>query len=295
MPNAETTAHPTAQPTAQLYVVATPIGNLGDITLRAIATLSQVNLVAAEDTRHSRTLLASHRIDRPMIALHEHNEESVAPRLVKRLLAGESIALISDAGTPLLSDPGYRLVRLAIENGIRVTPLPGPSSIVAALSVAGIATDSFVFEGFLPAKQAARISRLNALSSEPRTLVFFESNHRILDCLQDLADIMGTDRQVAACRELTKQFETILRGSVEQVRQMVEADANQQKGEFVLVLAGAPESADEKMCQAVSMARALQEFLSSSQAARVAAKLCGVQRRELYEKLEEKPKSRGSE
>ncbi|HET6564356.1 MAG TPA: 16S rRNA (cytidine(1402)-2'-O)-methyltransferase [Xanthomonadales bacterium] len=270
------------EPKAQLFVVATPIGNLADISQRAIDTLAKVDLVAAEDTRHSRTLLASHQLDRPMVALHEHNEESMAPRLVERLLAGESIALVSDAGTPLLSDPGYRLVRLAIESGIRVTPLPGPSSIVTALSVAGIPTDRFVFEGFLPAKQAARVSRLNALSSEPRTLVFFESNHRILDCLQDLASTMGPDRQIAACRELTKQFETILRGSVEQVRQMVAADANQQKGEFVLVLAGAPENADEKMNQAISMARALQEYLSSSQAARVAAKLCGTSRRDLY-------------
>jgi len=289
-PNAQTKAQPKAQPNAQpeaqLYVVATPIGNLGDITLRAVETLSQVSLVAAEDTRHSRILLASHQVDRPMISLHEHNEDSMAPRLVERMLAGESIALISDAGTPLLSDPGYRLVRLAIESGIGVTPLPGPSSIVTALSVAGIATDRFVFEGFLPAKQAARIARLKALAYETRTLVFFESNHRILDCLQDMAETMGPERQVAACRELTKQFETILRGSVEQVSQLVEADANQQKGEFVLVLAGAVEGADEKMNQATAMARALQEYLSSSQAARVAAKLCGVQRRELYEKLE---------
>lgn len=271
---------------AELFVVATPIGNLGDITQRAIATLLKVDVVAAEDTRHSRTLLASHQIDRPMIALHEHNEESMAPRLVERILAGESIAMISDAGTPLLSDPGYRLVRLAIENGIRVTPLPGPSAITTALSVAGMATDRFVFEGFLPAKQAARVSRLNALSGETRTLVFFESNHRILDCLQDMANTMGPDRQIAVCRELTKQFETILRGSIEQVSRMVTGDSNQQKGEIVLVLAGASESVDEKMSQAISMARALQEYLSSSQAARVAAKLCGVPRRELYEKLE---------
>ncbi len=273
-------------PTAELFIVATPIGNLADFTRRAVDTLSQVDLVAAEDTRHSRTLLASHGIDCPMVALHEHNEDAMAPRLVERMLAGESVALISDAGTPLMSDPGYRLVRLAVEKGIRVTPLPGPSAITAALSVAGIATDRFVFEGFLPAKQAARIARLNSLKSETRTLVLFESSHRILECLQDLAETMGQDRQIAVCRELTKQFETILRGPVEKVRQQVQADPNQQKGEFVLVLAGRKESADEKMNHALTMAQALQEYLSTSQAARVAAKLCGVQRRELYEKLE---------
>lgn len=273
-------------PTAELFIVATPIGNLADFTQRAIDTLARVDLVAAEDTRHSRTLLASHGIDRPLVALHEHNEDSMAPRLVERMLAGESVALVSDAGTPLMSDPGFRLVRLAVESGIRVTPVPGASAITAALSVAGIATDRFVFEGFLPARQAARVNRLNSLRNETRTLVLFESSHRIVDCLHDLAATMGHDRQVAVCRELTKQFETILRGPVEQVTQAVLTDPNQQKGEFVLVVAGAKENAEEKMVQALNMAQALQEYLSSSQAARVAAKLCGVQRRELYALLE---------
>jgi 16S rRNA (cytidine1402-2'-O)-methyltransferase len=267
---------------AELFVVATPIGNLADLTLRAKEVLSRVDLIAAEDTRHTRTLLASHGIDRPLLALHEHNEEAASPRLVERLLAGESIALVSDAGTPLVSDPGFRLVRLAVEQGIRVTPLPGPSAVLAALSVAGIATDRFVYEGFLPARQAARQGRLAALRDEARTLVFFESSHRIVECLADLAVVMGPDRQVAVCRELTKQFETILRGSIRDVSEMVVADANQQKGEFVLVLAGAPENLDEKMTAAVSMAVALQEYLSASQAARVAARLCGVSRRDLY-------------
>jgi 16S rRNA (cytidine1402-2'-O)-methyltransferase len=281
---------PIAEPSsAELFIVATPIGNLGDITQRALATLSQVDLVAAEDTRHSRNLLSSHGIDRPMVALHEHNEEAMAPRLVERLLGGESIALVSDAGTPLMSDPGFRLVRLAIESGIRVTPLPGPSSIVSALSVAGIATDRFVYEGFLPAKQAARLARLNALSGETRTLVFFESSHRILNSLADMADTLGGQRQLAICRELTKQFETILRGSVEQLKEIVATDANQQKGEFVLVVAGASENTEEKMTQAITMAKALQEYLSSSQAARVAAKLCGVSRRELYALMDSVP------
>ncbi|MDZ4728703.1 MAG: 16S rRNA (cytidine(1402)-2'-O)-methyltransferase [Xanthomonadales bacterium] len=274
-------------PSAELFIVATPIGNLGDISQRAIDNLSQVDLVAAEDTRHSRNLLSNFGIDKPIVALHEHNEEAMAPRLVERLLGGESIALVSDAGTPLMSDPGFRLVRLAIEKGVRVTPIPGPSSIVAALSVAGIATDRFVYEGFLPAKQLARLARLNALSAETRTLVFFESSHRILDSLADMASSLGVARQLAVCRELTKQFETILRGSVDQVMDMVRADANQQKGEFVVVVAGASENVDEKMAQAISMAKALREYLSSSQAARVAAKFCGVPRRELYALIEE--------
>jgi 16S rRNA (cytidine1402-2'-O)-methyltransferase len=271
---------------AELFIVATPIGNLGDFTQRAIDTLKSVDLVAAEDTRHSRTLLVSHGIDKPMVALHEHNEENMAPKLVERLLGGESIALISDAGTPLLSDPGFRLVRLAIEHQVRIVPLPGPSSIVTALSVAGIATDRFVFEGFLPARQAARIARLNELSTESRTLVFFESSHRIKDSLADLGQVLGPDRQLAVCRELTKQFETILRGSIEQVRAAVEADNNQQKGEFVLVVAGSSENLDQNMANALNMSRALQEYLSASQSARVAAKLCGVSRRDLYEMME---------
>jgi 16S rRNA (cytidine1402-2'-O)-methyltransferase len=271
---------------AELFIVATPIGNLGDITARAVATLSQVDLIAAEDTRHSRVLLTSLGIDRPLVALHEHNEDSMALKLVARLLGGESIALISDAGTPLLSDPGFRLVRLAIENQIKVVPLPGPSAIVTALSVAGIATDRFVFEGFLPAKQGARSTRLTALSREARTMVFFESSHRIVDCLEDMVAALEAGRQIALCREMTKQFETVLRGTVEQVLESVKADSNQEKGEFVLVVAGAQEADDEKMAAAVTMARALQEFLSTSQAARVAAKLSGVSRRDVYEFIE---------
>ena len=271
---------------AELFIVATPIGNLGDITARAVATLSQVDLIAAEDTRHSRVLLTSLGVDRPLVTLHEHNEDSMALELVERLLGGESVALISDAGTPLLSDPGFRLVRLAIENQIKVVPLPGPSAIVTALSVAGIATDRFVFEGFLPARQSARSARLTALSREARTLVFFESSHRIVDCLVDMVSTLEADRQIALCREMTKQFETVLRGSVEQVLESVRADSNQEKGEFVLVVAGAKEADDEKMAAAVIMARALQEFLSTSQAARVAAKLSGVSRRDVYEFIE---------
>ena len=221
-----------------------------------------------------------------MMPCHDHNESKAGKQIMGLLEEGKDVALISDAGTPLLSDPGFRLVRLAIEHQVRIVPLPGPSSIVTALSVAGIATDRFVFEGFLPARQPARIARLNELSTESRTLVFFESSHRIKDSLADLGQVLGPDRQLAVCRELTKQFETILRGSIEQVRAAVEADNNQQKGEFVLVVAGSSKNLEQNMANALNMSRELQEYLSASQSARVAAKLCGVSRRDLYEMME---------
>ncbi|HHO68310.1 MAG TPA: 16S rRNA (cytidine(1402)-2'-O)-methyltransferase, partial [Gammaproteobacteria bacterium] len=193
-----------------LFVVATPIGNLGDMTPRGVEVLQQADLIAAEDTRHSRRLAEHFGIATPMLALHEHNERSVAARLVERLRQGESIALISDAGTPLISDPGYQLVRAAREAGVPVVPVPGASALVAALSVAGLPTDRFVFEGFLPPRQAARRKRLEALKDEPRTLVFYESSHRIVDSLNDLKDVFGPGRQALLARELTKAFETTL-------------------------------------------------------------------------------------
>lgn len=272
---------------ACLYVVATPIGNLEDITLRALKVLATADLVAAEDTRHSRKLLAHHGLDRPMLALHEHNEHEQAPRLVKRMLAGESIALISDAGTPLLSDPGYRLVRFAAQSGVEVIAVPGPSAVTAALSVSGLPTDRFVFEGFLPAKQAARLNRLGALQAEQRTLVFFESSHRIASSLADMAQVFGVGRQAAVCRELTKQFETVLRGSLEEVQKAVEEDPNQRKGEFVILVSGQEEAADAGLARATELAVALKEHLGSSQAARVAAKIHGASRRDVYQALEQ--------
>ena len=269
-----------------LYVVATPIGNLGDITLRALEVLAAVDVIAAEDTRHTRVLLTRHGLDTPMVALQEHNEEQMAPRLIARMLGGESIALVSDAGTPLLSDPGYRLVQLAVESGIEVATVPGPSAVTAALSISGLATDRFTFEGFLPSRQAARCKRLASLADETRTMVFFESSHRILDSLSDLASRFGRGRQIAVCREMTKQFETVLRGAVGDVISRIEDDPNQRKGEFVLVVSGSQADDDEKFADALVLARLLQEHLPSSQAARVAAKLHDVPRRELYSALE---------
>ena len=272
---------------ARLYVVATPIGNLEDITLRALEILATVDVIAAEDTRRTRVLMSRYSLDKPLLSLQEHNEEQKAPQLVERLCAGESIALVSDAGTPLLSDPGFRLVRLAAEAGIEVVAVPGPSSITAALSISGLPTDRFTFEGFLPSRHAARMKRLATLKSEPRTLVFFESSHRIQESLDDLAEVFGSERAVALCREMTKQFETVLRGSLEEVGRRVNSDQNQRKGEFVLVVAGCTPDSDAGFADALELARVLQEHLSASQAVRVAARVHGVPRRELYAALEQ--------
>jgi 16S rRNA (cytidine1402-2'-O)-methyltransferase len=271
--------------TACLYVVATPIGNLEDITLRALSVLAEADIVAAEDTRHSRVLLSRHGIERKLVALHEHNEDKLAEQLVGKILGGESLALISDAGTPLLSDPGYRLVRLAAEAGIPVVPVPGASAVTAALSVAGLPTDRFVFEGFLPSKATARRKRLQSLAGEPRTLVFFESSHRIGECLADLAAAFGEDRPAAVCRELTKRFETVLRGTLAGIRGQVDSDPDQHKGEFVLVVGGSSVDFADGLEQALGLARALREHVGASQAARIAANLHGVSRRDVYRLL----------
>ena len=271
---------------ACLYIVATPIGNLEDITLRALRVLGEADVVAAEDTRHSRRLLAHHGIDRPLLALHEHNEEQQAGRLVERLRGGETVALISDAGTPLVSDPGYRLVRQASEAGIAVVAVPGPSAVTAALSVSGLPTDRFTFEGFLPARQAARRKALDALRDEVRTMVFFESSHRIAESLDDLRTTFGAEREAAVCRELTKQFETVLRAPLDELCAQVATDSDQRRGEFVLVVAWASTDNERGLTAALELARELREQVGASQAARVAARIHGVSRREVYRLLE---------
>jgi 16S rRNA (cytidine1402-2'-O)-methyltransferase len=273
-------------PAAKLYVVATPIGNLDDISARAVEVLGSVDVIAAEDTRRTLKLLSRYELDRPLSSLHEHNEEQQAPRLVGKLLKGVSIALVSDAGTPLISDPGFRLVKLALESGIEVVPIPGPSAITAALSVSGLPTDRFTFEGFLPARTAARIKRLEQLKNEPGTMIFFESGHRIRNCLEDMMKVFGPDRPVALCRELTKRFETVLRGDLERIGQKLEEDPDQSKGEFVLVVAGSTGQSADQMPEAEKLARELRDHLGTSQAARVAARIHGVSRRELYRRLE---------
>ncbi len=271
-------------PGGTLYVVATPIGNLSDITLRALEVLAAVDIIAAEDTRRSRGLLDRHGIDTPLISLHEHNEDERSAELVARLADGASVALVSDAGTPLISDPGYRLVSAAHDAGLRVVPIPGASAVPAALSVAGIATDRFVFEGFLPARANRRRERLELLAREPRTLVIFEAPHRLRATLADMRESLGASRMVTVARELTKHFETFYRGSLDQVIEAVEADRAATKGELVIVVAGAGESPvlagdSEKVLEILG------NELPPRQAARLAAKLTGADARELYRRL----------
>ncbi len=265
-----------------LYVVATPIGNLADLSPRAVDTLRGVAAICAEDTRHSRPLLAHHGIDRPLVALHEHNESELADKLVARMLGGESLALISDAGTPLVSDPGYRLVRAARTAGIRVSPLPGACAAIAALSVAGLASDRFAFEGFLPAKPAARRARLAQLASEPRTLVFYESSHRIEEMLADARGAFGDARAAVIARELTKLFETVLDGDLATLHARVVADADQRKGEFVVIVAGVGDDTDAKLTEGRRLYAKLCEHLPPSTAAKLAAELSGAPRKALY-------------
>ena len=271
---------------AGLYLVATPIGNLEDISYRAVRLLTEADVIAAEDTRHSRVLLSHYNISTPVIAFHEHNEEKMEESILRRVADGEVVALISDAGTPLISDPGYRLV-LAMRNaGMPVYSVPGPSAITAALSVAGLPTDRFVFEGFLPSKSAARKKRLSELSCEARTLVFFESSHRIKAAISDIEEIFGSQRLVAVCRELTKKFETVLRAPVAQIANKLEEDKNQTRGEFVIVVDGFAADENEALSNAGKLAAALLEYLPASQAARVAARLTDVPRRDVYNLLD---------
>ncbi|WP_028916455.1 16S rRNA (cytidine(1402)-2'-O)-methyltransferase [Pseudoxanthomonas sp. J35] len=269
-------------PAATLHVVATPIGNLGDLSPRAQQVLREVAAICAEDTRRSAQLLGHFGIGTPLLALHEHNEQQVAERLVARLLAGESLALISDAGTPLVSDPGYRLVRAARQAGVRVSPVPGPSALIAALSVAGLPSDRFAFEGFLPAKASARRERLAALAGEPRTLVFYESAHRIDESLADLRAAFGDGRPAVLARELTKLFETVLDGDLAGLHERVLADADQRKGEFVLVVQGVGEDADAKLAEGRRVHAILAKQLPPSAAARLAAEITGAPRKALY-------------
>ncbi len=267
-----------------LYVVATPIGNLGDLSHRAIEVLQAVTIIAAEDTRHTRRLLQQFEIDTDCLSLHEHNERKVAGALLARLQQGETIALVSDAGTPLLSDPGYHLVHEATAVGLRVIPVPGPSAIMAALSAAGLPTDRFCFEGFLPNKTAARRTRLETLRPATVTLVFFEAPHRILATLADMRDIFGADRQVVLARELTKTFETFLRGTLAEMYQLVAADHNQQKGEIVLLLQGAtPIDRNQIDPEAERILQVLLRDLPVKQAAALAAEITGIKKNLLYQ------------
>ncbi len=265
-----------------LHVVATPIGNLGDLSPRAQEVLRGVAAICAEDTRRSGQLLSHFGISTPLVALHEHNEEAIAQRVVARLLEGESLALVSDAGTPLVSDPGYRLVRAARASGVRVSPVPGACAAIAALSVAGLASDRFAFEGFLPAKATARRERLRQLASEPRTLVFYESSHRIVEALQDFVAAFGASRAAVLARELTKLFETVLDGGLAELLDAVQGDDNQRKGEFVLVVEGAGDDADATLAEGRRVYALLSAQMPPSAAARLAAEITGAPRKALY-------------
>ncbi len=268
-----------------LYVVATPIGNLEDISQRAVRVLSEADCIAAEDTRHSRVLLNHFGINTPTLSLHEHNEPQRIPELLERIRNGEAVALISDAGTPLISDPGFRLVKAVAQDHLQIFAVPGPSAVIAALSIGGLAPDRFLFEGFLPARRSARLERLRVLVNESVTMVFYESSHRIRASLSDMGEIFGSGREAAICRELTKRFDTVLRGSLAELSRQLQADPKQCKGEFVVLVAG---NADIKSSfDAIELARTLQEFLPASQAARVAAKITKTSRRKLYKALGE--------
>lgn len=265
-----------------LFIVATPIGNLADLSPRALETLRTVDAICAEDTRHTRQLLAHFGFERPLLALHEHNEGEIAGRIVARLLDGDSLALVSDAGTPLVSDPGFRLVRAARAAGVKVSPVPGPSALIAALSAVGLPSDRFAFEGFLPAKASARREQLQRLSGEPRTLVFYESSHRIAEALADLRAAFGDERPAAIARELTKLFETVLDGTLAQLQAKVDADENQRKGEFVVVVQGAGEDESAKIAEGRRVYALLNAHLPPSTAAKLAAEISGAPRKALY-------------
>ncbi|HEU0154284.1 MAG TPA: 16S rRNA (cytidine(1402)-2'-O)-methyltransferase [Arenimonas sp.] len=265
-----------------LYVVATPIGNLGDLGARAREVLASVDAICAEDTRHTRQMLVALGIDRPLLALHEHNEGEIAWKLVERLRAGERLALVSDAGTPLVSDPGYRLVREVRAAGLAVSPIPGACAAIAALSVAGVPSDRFCFEGFLPAKGSARRERLAALARESRTLVFYESSHRIEESLADFVAAFGGDREAVLARELTKLFETVLGDTLAAIAAKVAADDNQRKGEFVLVVRGCEDDTAARLIEGQRLYAKLAEHLKPSVAAKLAADLSGAPRKSLY-------------
>ena len=266
-----------------LYVVATPIGNLDDLSPRALLTLNEASLFAAEDTRHSSKLLRHFGILTPLTAFHEHNEREKAAELVALLGAGKSIALISDAGTPLVSDPGYRLVRAAHAAGIRVVPLPGACAAIVALSASGLPSDRFAYEGFPPVKGAARRAWFEALAGEPRTLIVYESPHRIVESLHDMVAVFGAAREAVYARELTKQFETVRHATLDELARWVAEDANQQRGEIVVLIHGAAPAAANTSDEAARILRILIKELPVSQAAALAAEITGQKRNQLYE------------
>ncbi|MEM9758205.1 MAG: 16S rRNA (cytidine(1402)-2'-O)-methyltransferase [Pseudomonadota bacterium] len=269
-----------------LYIVATPIGNLGDITRRAMDVLREASTVAAEDTRRTGQLLANLGISRPLVAYHEHSADTVADRLVRAIAAGESVALVSDAGTPTISDPGYRLVRAVQEEGLAVVPIPGACALIAALSASGLPSDRFTFGGFLPAKRDARRQRLTGIAAADATQIFYEAPHRIEETLEDLVDCVGADREAALARELTKRFETLRRGSLGELRDWLADDTNQARGELVVLL-GPPTREEELLDEPalMSLLADLSDLVSARQAAKLLARHSRHSSRDLYHAL----------
>ncbi|SMF51381.1 16S rRNA (cytidine1402-2'-O)-methyltransferase [Alteromonadaceae bacterium Bs31] len=269
-----------------LYIVATPIGNLEDITFRAVKVLQKADIIAAEDTRHSAKLLQHFGIETRLMAYHDHSNEQQTQQLLQRLGKGENIALISDAGTPLISDPGYRLVKAAREQGYSVVPIPGCSALVAALSAAGLPSDRFSFEGFLPAKSVARMNRLEALQKDPRTLIFYESPHRIRESVEAMTQVFGEARNVVLAREITKTYETFITTSFANLLEAFDSDQNQLRGEMVILVQGfdEPKGNDESLdCDTEKMMKLLMEELPLKKAAAIAAKMSGVAKNRLYQ------------
>lgn len=265
-----------------LYIVATPIGNLGDMVPRAVETLQSVSVIACEDTRHSKKLLGHFSIDKPCIAYHDHADKKSSYKLIQRLLNGEDIALISDAGTPLISDPGYRLVSEARGQGVSVVPIPGACAAISALSVSGLPTDSFRFIGFLPAKTSQRKTALGELKTGAQTMVCYEAPHRIIETITDMIEIFGTDRPSFMAREMTKKFETYLHGTLEELLQQVSVDINQQRGEIVLVVGGDINSSEVISAEAERIIGLLIKELPLTKAASITAKITGGDKKQLY-------------
>ncbi|GAA3716151.1 16S rRNA (cytidine(1402)-2'-O)-methyltransferase [Oceanisphaera sediminis] len=268
---------------AALYIVPTPIGNLNDISQRALDTLQQVDLIACEDTRHTAKLLSHYQISTSTWALHDHNEQYKSEQLVTRLLNGQSVALVSDAGTPLISDPGYHLVNSCRDAGVQVIALPGPCAAVTALSAAGLPTDRFAFEGFLPAKEKARLDKMESLKDEPRTLVFYESPRRLLDSVAALVAVLGDERRIVVARELTKTFETIHSLPAAEMLVWLQQDSNRSRGEIVLMVAGyRPASDDELSAEVLRTLALLRGELPLKKAAALTAEIHGVKKNALY-------------
>jgi len=268
----------------QLYVVATPIGNLADITIRAQEVLEMVDIIAAEDTRHTKRLLNHLGIQKPLLAAHDHNEAFAAGTIVEKLQSGMNVALVSDAGTPLIADPGFHVAKEVADAGFDVIPVPGACAVITALCAAALPTDRFIFDGFLPAKTSGRKQYFASVKNEERTLVVYESPHRILESLKDLQNELGEDKEIVVARELTKTFETFLRGTVASILAIMEADSNQQRGEFVVMIRGALAKKKLDVPQdAIDLVVLLSEELPMKKAAALAAKHTGFKKNQLYQ------------